>query len=199
MFRSLKFFLSWFQPTKAALFKTSIPWDLRWRLLLGLQPIVLLTYSMKYLPYIFSKRCSVIDIPTRGRHTVRGIVFRPSHRHGTQPVPLHINFHAGAFIGGIAEDTAPFCEILSDRAGAVVIGAEYRVAPAHGYPCAHEDAEDVVDWVLKNAQSLWNADPESLTVSGFSAGGNLMFAAGRRAKAAVGFYAPVRPGSLTCT
>ncbi|KAK3697123.1 hypothetical protein LTR37_017619 [Vermiconidia calcicola] len=146
---------------------------------------------MKYLPYAFSKRYSVVEIPTRGRHTVRAIVFQPPHRRQDQLSPLHLDFHGGAFLGGLAEYDAPFCELLSDRAGTVVISAQYRYTPAHIYPCAHEDAEDVVEWVLKNARPSFNADPDCFTVSGSSVGGNLMLVAGTRAKAAVGICAPV--------
>lgn len=72
-----------------------------------------------------------------------------------------------------------------------MVSAEYRIAPRHPYPAAHEDGEDAVEWVIRNARDLWNADPDTLTVSGISAGGNMMFTAGARARAAVGFYAPV--------
>ena len=195
LLRSLKFIAYWFAPTKDALFNSSLPWRQRWQLLL-LQPIAILTYSLKYLPYIFSRRYSVIEVPTRGLHSVRAIVFQPPKKTDTTLRPLHLDFHGGAFIGGIAEYDAPFCELVSDRTGAVVVSAQYRSAPANQYPAAHEDAEDVVDWVLNNAKTSWNADPETLTVSGSSVGGNLMFTVGRRAKAAIGFAAPVRHGNL---
>lgn len=194
---TLRFLASWFLPLRTALSTSHIPWTLRWRLL-ALQPIALLTNSLKYLPYALSRRYKVLAIPTRGRHELRAIVFEPSmsprpkskpHMNGLRP--LHIDFHGGAFVGGIAEYDADFCSLLSDRAAAVVISAEYRCAPAHVYPAAHEDAEDVVDWVLANAELLWRADPKTLTVSGFSAGGNLMMVAGARARAGVGFYAAV--------
>ena len=191
MFRTLKFLSHWFAPTTDAIFSPSLPFKYRWRLL-ALQPITLLTYSMKYFPHLLSSRYSVIEIPTRGQHTVRAIVFQPPRRQGTGLMPLHLDFHGGAFLGGIAEYDATFCELLSERAGTVVVSAEYRCAPVNQYPRAHEDAEDVVEWVLRNARELWNADPECFTVSGSSAGGDLMFTAGRRAKAAVGFCAVVR-------
>lgn len=183
---SFRFASSWFAPTYHGLFNFSPPWRYRWRLL-ALQPISLLTYCMRYLPGLFSRRYSVIWIPMRGKHLIRAIVFLPPQ--GTQRCnlhPLHLDFHGGAFIGGIAEYNAPFCELVSDRTGAVVVSAQYRCAPVHTYPAAHEDAEDFVDWALQNARALWKADPDNLTVSGSSAGGNLMFAAGSRAKAAVG-------------
>ncbi|KAK5164343.1 uncharacterized protein LTR77_010039 [Saxophila tyrrhenica] len=190
MLQSLRFASHWFRNTTDALFSPSLPWTHRWRLLL-LQPLTLLTYCLKYLPYIFSHRYTVIEIPTRGRHTIRAIVFEPPSKDHTQLRPLHIDFHGGAFLGGIAEYNALWCEQVSDRIGAVVISAQYRYAPVHTYPCAHEDAEDVLSWVLEKSQKLWNADPDSLSVSGSSAGANLMFAAGTRAKAAVGFCAAV--------
>ena len=188
--RDFRFAKQWFANTTDALFNRTLPWTYRWRLL-ALQPISLLTYCLKYLPYAFTKRYTVIDIPTRGRHTLRAIVFRPRTYSKTQLHPLHLDFHGGAFLGGLAEFDAVWCEQVSDRTGAVTISAQYRYTPANIYPSAHEDAEDVVSWVLENARSAWNADPDSLTVSGTSAGANLMFTAGSRAKAAVGFCAAV--------
>lgn len=186
-----RFLTLWFIHTIDA-FRPSTPWDYRWRLLC-LQPIAWLTYTMKYLPWVFSRRYSVIEIPTRGRHSVRAIVFQPPRSpNNTGPRPLHIDWHGGAWMGGLAEYDALWCKEVSDRLGAVVISAQYRSIPANIYPTAHEDAEDTIAWVLANCKKLWNADPESLTVSGVSAGGNMMFTAGSRAKAAVGFCAVVR-------
>ncbi len=190
MLRHLRFAKLWFANTFDALFNPRLPWTLRWRLL-ALQPITLLLFGLKYLPYAFSKRYTVIEIPTRGRHTVRAIVFQPPSRSDTGPRPLHLDFHGGAFLPGLAEFDAYWCEQVSNRTGAVVVSAQYRYTPANIYPCAHEDAEDVVSWVLEHAKSAWNADPDSLTVSGISAGANLMMVAGTRAKAAVGFCAAV--------
>jgi acetyl esterase/lipase len=191
MLQIVRVFSRWLAPARDALFNTSIPWD--WRLrLIGLQIFLLITYPMKQLPYLFSNRYKSITIPTRGRHTLRAIVFQPPKRDTLRPAPLHLHFHSGGFIGGIAEAQADWCSLVSDRVGAVVVSAEYRVAPRYGYPCAHEDAEDIVGWTIANASKLWNSDPTALTVSGFSAGCNLMFMAGARATAAIGFYAPVR-------
>ncbi len=146
---------------------------------------------MKYIPWLFSKRYSVIEIPMRGQHKVRAIVFLPPNRTAGQLAPLHLDFHGGAFIGGLAEYDAGPCEQISDRTGAVVVSAQYRHAPRHIYPCAHEDAEDVVAWVLAHAREKWQADPKCLTVSGDSAGANLMFVAGSIARAAIGICAAV--------
>ena len=165
---------------------------MHWRpRLLGLQMLLLLTYPIKTIPWLFSKRYKAIEIPTRGRHTLRATIFEPPQRSSKHLRPLHLNFHSGAFVGGIADAHADWCSLLSDKTGSVVISADYRLAPWNLFPCAHEDGEDVVDWIIKHSRDFWNADPSTLTVSGFSAGCNIMFTAGNRARAAVGFYAPV--------
>ncbi|KAF2159849.1 hypothetical protein M409DRAFT_60444 [Zasmidium cellare ATCC 36951] len=189
---TLRFLASWFQPISTALFHPTLPWTIRWRLLL-LQPLNFLVYTIKCLPYAFSNTYESMYIPTRddGRR-LRIIVFRPKKQdHDSKLRPLHLDFHAGGFIGGIPEVDAPFCEMLCERTGAVVVSASYRLAPRHSFPAAHEDAEDVLSWLEVHAQDTLLADFYRLTVSGFSAGGNLMYMAGSRAKAAVGFYAPV--------
>lgn len=190
MLRIIRLASTWFAPARDALFNKAIPFD--WRLrLLGLQLTLLLVYPMKTQPWLFSSRYKAIEIPTRGKHTLRAIVFKPPAKDLPGPLPLHLDFHSGGFVGGIADAQAEWCDLLSSKTGAVVVSAEYRLAPQNGYPCAHEDAEDIVEWLLQHANEMWNAEPEILTVSGFSAGANLMFMAGARARAAVGFYAPV--------
>ena len=188
---TFKVIAGWFSPTWDAIFGSHLPWDLRWRLLC-FQPIALLTNSMKFFPELFSHDYKVVRIPNRRGGCIRAIIFQPhDYRGAATPRPLHIDFHGGAFLGGNAEYDAAFCRILSQRTSAVVISAEYRLAPKHPYPSAHEDAEDVLTWALEHAQTDFNADPDLLTMSGFSAGANLMMIAGAKAKAAVGFYAPV--------
>lgn len=184
---SLLFATSFFEPLITALTNPYISWTHRWRLI----PLQLAAFPIYLHAYITSPRRHIIYIPTRGKHTLRAIVFSPKDQEKHKPRPLHIDFHGGGFLGGIAEYDSPFCALLRDRSSTVVVSVEYRHAPANVYPAAHEDAEDAVDWLLANAKELWNSDPENLTVSGFSAGANLMMVAGRRARAAVGFYAPV--------
>ncbi|KAG6989902.1 hypothetical protein G7Y79_00061g092890 [Physcia stellaris] len=114
--------------------------------------------------------------------------------------PLHIDIHGGVFIGGIPEYDAPFCMQLAEMTGAVVVSVTYRFAPRYTFPAAHDDVEDAVAWLVKNAEREFNADPELVTVTGFSAGGNLALGATlgttdgkgeKLVKGAVTFYNPV--------
>lgn len=184
---SITFALSFFEPLITALTHPNIPWPQRWRLI----PFQLASFPISLHAYLTSPKQQVIHIPTRSKHHLRALVFTSTNPQTPEPRPLHIDFHGGAFLGGIAEYDARFCALLRDRSSAVVVSVQYRHAPAHVYPAAHEDAEDAVEWLLAYAKELWNADSGTLTVSGFSAGANLMMVAGRRARAAVGFYAPV--------
>ncbi|KAL8685476.1 MAG: hypothetical protein Q9218_007736, partial [Villophora microphyllina] len=113
--------------------------------------------------------------------------------------PLHVDIHGGGFIGGIPEYDAPFCTQVAKSTGAVVVSVGYRFAPRYPYPAAHEDVEDAILWLLKNAESTFGADPKLLTISGSSAGGTLAIGASlaiqnRRGKdivkGIVTFYSP---------
>lgn len=157
---SIRLFASWLEPLTTALARLKIPWAYRWRLVI-FQPIALILNSYKYISVPSS---SVIRIPTRGKHTLRALTFVPQTAAAKTDAasssnlrPLHIDFHGGVFLGGIAEYDAEFCRQLSDRTGAVVISAEYRHAPKHAFPASHDDADDAIKWILENAEPLWQA------------------------------------------
>lgn len=195
----------WFAPTIDAFFAPSLPFTYRWRLL-TLQPIALLTYCLKGLPWLFSNAFEVIRIPTRRRNqTLRAIVFHPPCRtnHEGPLRPIHLDIHGGGFMGGLPEYDAEFCQRLSRETGGVIVSTQYRYSPRHIFPAAHEDIEDVSKWLVEHAEKRWGADPKLLTVSGSSAGANLALAVSQMGggkfkwpsqtavKGCVTFYAPV--------
>lgn len=115
--------------------------------------------------------------------------------------PLHVDIHGGGFIGGIPEYDAPFCTQVAKTTGAVVVSLTYRFAPRYPYPAAHDDVEDAILWLVDNAEELFGADPEFLTLSGSSVGGTLALGAALNVmkiegydwiKGIVTFYSPVR-------
>jgi acetyl esterase/lipase len=195
--------LHWLRPTYDAIF-SRLPFPYRWRLLC-LQPLALLTYALKSLPYFFYPApFKVHHLPSRTRNRlIRTIIFhQPRLPTATNQLrPLHLDIHGGGFLGGIAEYDVPFCKRVADETGAVVVSTQYRCAPVHTFPAAHEDVEDVVSWLRENAADVLGANPELLTVSGFSAGANLALGvsqmeglcapASTAVKASVTFYAPV--------
>jgi acetyl esterase/lipase len=192
--------LHWLRPTFDALTRRNIPWAYRWRLLV-LQPLSLLTYTLTALPWAFSRAYTVHWIPARSGK-LRALVFRPqtaaapAQAQSRKLSPIHLDIHGGAFLGGLPEYEANFCSSLAQRSGAVVVSATYRYAPVHRFPAAIDDIDDVVKFIVENAEELWGADPNMMTVSGFSAGGNLALAscqnAGVKYLASTTFYAVVR-------
>lgn len=210
--------VSWFEPTFNAFNPfNSLPFDLRWRLLV-FQPIVLLINLMKYIPWVLSHSYTTIHIPNRHGGHLRTLIFHPPvlkpqrDKQPTALAPLHVSIHAGGFMGGIPEYNAAFASLLSSHTGAVVVLPSYRFAPLHPFPAAIDDIDDVFAWLRSHAAQRLGADPSLLTVSGFSAGANLALAATQQQqqqqpdhpsasasatattteiKASVTFYAPV--------
>lgn len=101
------------------------------------------------------------DIPLR--------IYRPD---GNGPWGTLVFFHGGGFVIGDLDSHDRECRLLCQKAGCIVVAVDYRLAPEHKLPAAHEDAYAALTWVHEHAQSL-GGDPNRLAVGGDSAGGNL--------------------------
>lgn len=173
IFNGLRIF---FRPLLVGLFNTTISWGMRWRMLV-LQQFVFLTYSIPAAPYLFSRPFVTEYLPVFPNRSVRTLVFKSKGKGtGRKLRPLHIDIHGGAFIGGLAEQDAPLCDLWAKETGAVVLSITYRFAPENVFPAAIDDVDATVQWIKDNAESRWGADPTLLTVSGLSAGGNMALA-----------------------
>ncbi|EEH34084.2 hypothetical protein PAAG_05133 [Paracoccidioides lutzii Pb01] len=159
------------QPLYDACFCPGIPFKYRWRLL-TLVPINVLAYSLKCLPWIFSRSYSVVPLRRSPNHSGRALVFTPEFTSNSLR-PLHIHVHGGGFIGGIPEMDNAFCLRMVQETGAVVISVSYRLAPRYPFPAAHENVQDAAAYIVENAERLWGANPKLLTLSGCSSGANL--------------------------
>jgi len=91
---------------------------------------------------------------------------------GEGPFPVLLYFHGGGWVIGSPDAVHATCALLANRAGAVVVSVDYRMAPEHKFPAAAEDCYAAAAWVAENAPSL-NGDPRRIAVAGDSAGGNL--------------------------
>lgn len=188
---------AWFSPTIDALFTRNLPFSYRWRLL-ALQPISLLTYSIASIPWIFSRTFRTEYLPISTDRTLRVLVFDNQQPKKLQSKhrPLHLDMHGGSFIGGLPEANASFCTRLASETGAIVFSTTCRLAPVHPFPAAIDDVDAVLAYLRAHAVENYGADPDLVTVSGDSAGGNLALAASLSAprgvvKASVTFYAAV--------
>lgn len=176
---------SWFRPTLDGLFARDLSFAQRWRMLLLLQPATILTYSIGLLPWLFSDAFTVEFIKVDSGTTLRILIFKSktdpnensdANHNSSKLRPLHLDIHGGAFMGGLPEYDARFCDLLARKTGAVVISTTYRYAPAHRFPAAINDIDAVVRFLQVHAHERWGANPELMTISGGSAGGNLALA-----------------------
>lgn len=102
------------------------------------------------------------DIPLR--------IYHPKKAARTSPVIVY--FHGGGFVIGTIDAYDASIRGLVDGTDAIVVAVEYRKAPEHKFPAAHDDAFVAYDWVLGNAASF-GGDAKRVAVAGESAGGNL--------------------------
>jgi len=100
-------------------------------------------------------------------------VYRPL-RAGPGPRPLIVYFHGGGFVFGDLRLGDWLCSSVAARVGAVVVSADYRLAPVHRFPAAVEDCYAALVWAAANAADLGAGGPGArLGVMGESAGGTL--------------------------
>ena len=91
---------------------------------------------------------------------------------GDSALPIVLYFHGGGWVLGDATSDDAFCRDLCNRTGAVVVSFDYRHAPEHRFPAAHDDAWAALCWAAANVAEL-GGDPERIAVGGWSAGANL--------------------------
>ena len=99
-------------------------------------------------------------------------VYVPHACAGASSSPALVYYHGGGFALGSIESHDAVCRVLADRARAIVVSVDYRLAPEHKFPAAVDDGVASFRWVRANASSL-AIDPKRIAVGGDSAGGNL--------------------------
>lgn len=103
-----------------------------------------------------------------------GDLIRPQ---GADPSRLVIYFHGGGFFFGSARSHRVIASNLARASRFNVLSADYRLAPEHAAPTAHDDAFRVYEWALDQGYA-----PGSIALTGDSAGGNLALSVAVRAR-----------------
>lgn len=98
-----------------------------------------------------------------------------------EPSPGLLFFHGGGFTIGSIDSHDRVCRALAAGACCQVLSLDYRLAPEHRFPAAHDDAFDALHWVRREASSL-GLDASRLAVGGDSAGGTLAAATALHAR-----------------
>ncbi|MDM4772725.1 alpha/beta hydrolase [Solimonas sp. SE-A11] len=129
-----------------------------------------------------SARDIVVDCATS---SLPATVYTPE---GQGPFPLIVYYHGGGFVIADRKVYDGGARGLASQARAVVISADYRQAPEHKFPAAHDDAWAVYEWAATHGAAL-GGDPRRIALAGESAGGNLALATALAA-AKVGLSVP---------
>lgn len=61
--------------------------------------------------------------------------------------PLYVMFHGGGWCIGNLESEELLSRLLCGKLGFVVVNVDYRLAPEHTFPTAHNDCWDATKWV----------------------------------------------------
>lgn len=86
--------------------------------------------------------------------------------------PGLVYFHGGGFTIGSIETHNGLVERLALASGVKVLSVNYRLAPEHPFPAAHDDALASARWAFDHAEAI-GFDRDAIAVGGDSAGANL--------------------------
>ncbi len=85
---------------------------------------------------------------------------------------LLVYFHGGGYVVGSLDSLDTVCRFIARHAGVAVLSVDYRLAPEHPFPAAHEDALAAFRFADGQA-SCWGHDQRFIAVGGDSAGATI--------------------------
>ena len=133
--------------------------------------------SDDYRKYLNDVEVDTITIPASDGDC-RAYVFSAKNR--MSPSPVHIYLHGGGFILEHGERDELCAAKYAAVSGGIVFDIDYKLAPEHKFPAAFNEVYDAVKWIYDNVDSF-GGDKFNITISGYSAGGNLTAAIAMRA------------------
>lgn len=113
---------------------------------------------------------------------IEGMTFRViSPQDAVSLLPTVIYYHGGCFISGGFATHDPQLRQLAYESRCRVIAVQYRLAPEHTFPAAHDDAQNGALIIHRHAGRL-GVDTSRITLAGDSAGGHLALVTALRLK-----------------
>lgn len=90
-------------------------------------------------------------------------------------LPVLVYAHGGTWLTGDADAYDATPRAIANRAGCIVVSVDYRRAPEHPFPAAHDDVLAATRWVAMNIDQL-SGDPARLAVGGEGPGATMALA-----------------------
>lgn len=126
------------------------------------------------------KKEARVQVETRVIDDLTFRIYSPLN--ATETLPGALYYHGGCFVSGGFETHDNQLRQLAFYGNCRVIAVQYRLAPEHTFPAAHDDAERAADLVWQNAEKL-GVDKNRIKLCGDSAGGHLALVTSLRLKA----------------
>lgn len=118
---------------------------------------------------LYDRRTPVAFVQDANADGVPVRIYRNSTKENQRVV---IYYHGGGFALYGLDSHDCVCRRICAMNDCIVVSVDYRLAPEHYFPAAHEDAFTAIQWVRAHI-AHYQGDPENLVVMGDSAGGNL--------------------------
>ena len=99
-------------------------------------------------------------------------IYTPQIAGPRKGLPVVVYWRGGGFVVASLDTYDASARAIAKYSDAIVVSLDYRRAPEHRFPAAHEDAFAGYKWVVHHAQAL-GGDGKRFAVAGESAGANL--------------------------
>lgn len=130
-------------------------------------PVARLLFAL--VPFILpTKRVIGVTLTKERAGSVRVRVYRPDNTNGSGLLWIH----GGGFVLGAATMDDQFCGDTAKQLGVTIVSLDYRLAPKHPFPAAHDDVYAAWTWFVDHL-TAWGLDRDRLAIGGQSAGGGL--------------------------
>jgi len=122
-------------------------------------------------PFSLNSKCARASVRSISAPGGRQILVRIIPPVSGQPRGAYLHLHGGGLVFGSADQNDPFLERTANATDLAVVSVEYRLAPAHPYPAAWDDAEAAALWLAQHVKAEFGG--AALAIGGESAGATL--------------------------
>ncbi len=113
-----------------------------------------------------------ITIPGPDGHDLPIRIYHPTGSMSGEPLPVILWVHGGGWVLFTVDTYDASCRGLVNKTGAIVVSPEYRRAPEHVFPAAHDDVLATYRWIGECAAEF-GGDASRIAIGGESVGGNM--------------------------